>query len=58
MQNKPINMNTEDITSRIGKGSYAPHQIKEIAHQKLYSLLKLWSMLLFTKMQPSNVTMV
>jgi hypothetical protein len=33
MQNKPINMNTEDITSSIGKGSYDHHQIKEIAHQ-------------------------
>ena len=34
MQNKQINMNTtEDIKSSIGKGSYAPHQIKEIAHQ-------------------------
>jgi len=33
MQNKPINTNTEDIKSSIGKGSHAPHQIKEIAHQ-------------------------
>jgi len=33
MQKKPINMNTEDIKSNIGKWSYAPHQIKEIAHQ-------------------------